>query len=76
MDYSSLLKWQANYVYILQLRNCVNKGTLWFLECSSYFLVDDLILLFVSLIELLGTVYAFFCLQILFCCLCLRVGTC
>jgi hypothetical protein len=33
---------------------------LWFLECSSYFLVDDLILLFVALIELLGTMYASF----------------
>jgi hypothetical protein len=33
---------------------------LWFLECSSYFLVDDLIWLFVSFIELLGTVYASF----------------
>jgi hypothetical protein len=27
-----------------QLRNCVNEGMLWFLECSSYFLIDDLIL--------------------------------
>jgi hypothetical protein len=33
---------------------------LWFLECSSYFFVDDLILLFVALIELLGTMYASF----------------
>jgi hypothetical protein len=33
---------------------------LWVLECSSYFLVDDLILLFVTLIELLGAVYASF----------------
>jgi hypothetical protein len=33
---------------------------LWVLECSSYFLVDDLILLFVTLIELLGVVYASF----------------
>jgi hypothetical protein len=33
---------------------------LWFLECSSYFLIDDLILLFVVLIELLGLAYAFF----------------
>jgi hypothetical protein len=32
----------------------------WFLECSSYFLVDNLILLFVALIELLGIVYASF----------------
>jgi hypothetical protein len=59
-DYSSLLRWQANCIYILQLRNCINKGMLWFLECSSYFLVDDLILLFVALIELLWTVYASF----------------
>jgi hypothetical protein len=53
-DYSNLLRWQANCVYILQQWNCVNDGMLWFLECSSYFLVDDLILLFVALIELLG----------------------
>jgi hypothetical protein len=33
---------------------------LWFLECLSYFLVVDIILLFVALIELLGTVYASF----------------
>jgi hypothetical protein len=33
---------------------------LWFLECLSYFFVDDLILSFVTLIELLGLVYAFF----------------
>jgi hypothetical protein len=30
-----------------------------FLECLSYFLVDDLILLIMALIELLGTMYAF-----------------
>jgi hypothetical protein len=31
-----------------------------FLDCSTYFLVDDLILLFVAFVELLGTVYASF----------------
>jgi phosphate starvation-inducible membrane PsiE len=31
------------------------------LECLSYFVVDDLILLFVAFVELLGLVYAFFC---------------
>jgi hypothetical protein len=31
-----------------------------FLECSTYFVVDDLILLFVAFIELLGTMYASF----------------
>jgi hypothetical protein len=31
-----------------------------FLECSTYFIVDDLILLFVALVELLGSVYASF----------------
>jgi hypothetical protein len=31
-----------------------------FWECSTYFVVDDLILLFVAFIELLGTVYASF----------------
>jgi hypothetical protein len=44
----------------MQLQNCVNKGILWFLECSSYFLVDDFILLFVAFVELLGIVYASF----------------
>jgi hypothetical protein len=31
-----------------------------FLECSTYFIVDDLILLFVAFVELLGNVYASF----------------
>jgi hypothetical protein len=31
-----------------------------FLECSTYFVVDDLILLFVAFVELLETVYAYF----------------
>jgi hypothetical protein len=31
-----------------------------FWECSTYFIVDDLILLFVAFVELLGTVYASF----------------
>jgi hypothetical protein len=31
------------------------------LECLSYFVVDELILLFVSFVELLGLVDAFFC---------------
>jgi hypothetical protein len=31
-----------------------------FLECSTYFVVDDLILLFVAFVELLGTVYTSF----------------
>jgi hypothetical protein len=31
-----------------------------FLECLTYFVVDDLILLFVAFIELLGTVYTSF----------------
>jgi hypothetical protein len=59
-DYNSLLRWQANCVYILQLRNNVNEGMLCFLECSSYFVVDDLILLFVAFVELLVLAYAFF----------------
>jgi hypothetical protein len=33
---------------------------LWFLECSTYFIVDDLILLFVALAGLLGNVSASF----------------
>jgi hypothetical protein len=32
-----------------------------FLECLSYFIVDVLILLFVTFVELLGLVYVFFC---------------
>jgi hypothetical protein len=31
-----------------------------FLECSTYFVVDGLILLFVAFVELFGFVYAFF----------------
>ncbi len=31
-----------------------------FLECSTYFIVDDLILLFVAFVELLGLAYASF----------------
>jgi hypothetical protein len=38
----------------VQLRICVDEGMLWFLECLPYFIVDDLILLFVALVELLG----------------------
>jgi hypothetical protein len=41
-------------VFILRLRNYGNVGMLWFLECSTYFVVDDLILLFVALVEILG----------------------
>jgi hypothetical protein len=39
---------------------CINEGMLWFLECLSYFVVNNLILLFVALVELLGLVDAFF----------------
>jgi hypothetical protein len=31
-----------------------------FVECSTYFVVDDLILLFVAFVELVGLVYASF----------------
>jgi hypothetical protein len=31
-----------------------------FLDCLTYFVVDDLILLFVAFVELLGTMYASF----------------
>jgi hypothetical protein len=41
-------------VFILQLLNCADEGMLLFLECSSYFVVGGIILLFVALIELLG----------------------
>jgi hypothetical protein len=33
---------------------------LFFLECLTYFVVDDLILLFMAFVELLGNVYASF----------------
>jgi hypothetical protein len=33
---------------------------LWFLRMLTYFIVDDLILLFVAFVELLGNVYASF----------------
>jgi hypothetical protein len=29
-------------------------------ECSTYFVIDDLILLFMAFVELLGLAYAFF----------------
>jgi hypothetical protein len=59
----------------MQLRNCINKCMLWFLECWSYFVVDDLVLLFVALVELLRFVDAFFyCLWGLFYYLCLAIG--
>jgi hypothetical protein len=47
-------------VFILQLRNCVDEGILWFLGCSTYFVVDGVILLFVALIELLGLCISYF----------------
>jgi hypothetical protein len=31
-----------------------------FWECSTYFVIDDLILLFVAFVELFGTMYASF----------------
>jgi hypothetical protein len=46
--------------YFMQLRNCINEGMLWFLECLPYFVIDDLILLFVAFVELLELVDAFF----------------
>jgi hypothetical protein len=59
-DYSSVFRWKLTYVSFMQLRICFIEGMLWFLECWSYFVVDDIILLFVVLIELLGLVDAFF----------------
>jgi hypothetical protein len=44
----------------MQLRNCINECMLWFLECLSYFVADDLILLFVAFVLLLGLVDTFF----------------
>jgi hypothetical protein len=58
--------------YFMQLWNCINEGMLRFFECLSYFVVDELILLFVTFVELLGLVDAFFCcLLVYFGCLCL-----
>jgi hypothetical protein len=49
-DYSSLLWWQANMCsYIASTKVCCG-----FWECLPYFLVDEFILLFVALVELLG----------------------
>jgi hypothetical protein len=45
----------------MQLWNCINEGMLCFLKYLPYFVVDDLILLFVTFVELLGLVNAFFC---------------
>jgi hypothetical protein len=59
-DYSSLLRWQANIFAHMPLQNCINEGMSWFLECSTYFVIDDFILLFVAFVELLGLVTAFF----------------
>jgi hypothetical protein len=44
----------------MPLQNCINEGMSWFLECSTYFVIDDFILLFVAFVELLGLVTAFF----------------
>jgi hypothetical protein len=45
----------------MQLQNCINGGMLRFLEYLPYFIVDDIILLFVDFVELLGLVDDFFC---------------
>jgi hypothetical protein len=45
--------------YFMQLRNCINECMLLFLECLSYFVIGDLILLFVIFVELLGLADAF-----------------
>jgi hypothetical protein len=47
-------------VFILQLRNCADEGMLWFLECSPYFVVHGVNLLFVALVELLGLRMTYF----------------
>jgi hypothetical protein len=49
-------------VFVLQLRNCANEGMCGFCECSTYFVVNDLILLFVALVELLGMRVLLYCL--------------
>jgi hypothetical protein len=65
---------KLTYVFFMQLWNCVDEGMSWFFEYWSYFVVDDLVLLFVTLVELLELVDAFFyCFWGLFC-LCLVVG--
>jgi hypothetical protein len=46
--------------YFMQLQNCINEGMLCFLECLSYFVIDNLILLFVAFVKLLVLVDAFF----------------
>jgi hypothetical protein len=54
-DYSSLLRWQANMCLLYCNYGIASTNVCCdFLECLTYFIVDDLILLFVALIELLG----------------------
>jgi hypothetical protein len=53
-DHSSLLRWQANMCSYCNYGITLMKVCCDFLECSTYFVVDGLILLFVALIELLG----------------------
>jgi hypothetical protein len=72
-DYSSLLRWQANIFIHIPLRNCINEGMQWF-GVLVFFLVYEIILLVMVLVELLGLVYASFCLW-KFGCLCLVCWT-
>jgi hypothetical protein len=53
--------WQANLcAFLCNYEIASMKVCCDFLECLSYFIVDDLILLFVAFVELLGLVDAFF----------------
>jgi hypothetical protein len=61
-DYSSLLRWQANIcVYIVTTGLCRQRYVVIF-ECSAYFVVDEVLLLFVALVELLGLRMLLYCL--------------
>jgi hypothetical protein len=51
---------KLTYVLIYATTELHQRSYVVILECLSYFLVDDLILLFVASAELLGLVYAFF----------------
>jgi hypothetical protein len=55
-DYSSLFRWQDNLCVHIATTELHQRWNVVVLECWSYFVVDGVILLFVSLIEQLGCV--------------------
>jgi hypothetical protein len=53
-NYSSLLRWQANMCSYIATMELYRRRYDVDFECLTYFLFDELILLFVALVELLG----------------------